>query len=265
MILTNGRGRLFDGTRWQSIEPELDASAGAHLEVFFGRDNEPRLMGYTALESGAGYQKRYLRHRRGAWQPALDEIGPLGGAKGALYGVLGHDDPEVVCLTGLSCIVKRVSGWKTVSAHPAPARVLLGGGSAWALHRDRIERLDESDQKQIRWVELTPERAWDEPSGLWDEPGGAPWVLEEKNDVLYQLIDGQWRKTRSEVRGPKALAGPSRDDLWLVGTGGAAHFDGRAWSSVPEVLGPLAFVVVAKNEIWLAGASGVFRGAPAGT
>ncbi|HET7543690.1 MAG TPA: hypothetical protein VFK05_27645, partial [Polyangiaceae bacterium] len=47
------------------------------LGIFFGRDNEPRIMGRRRGE--AGERAVYLRHLPGGWRDGREEIGKLGG------------------------------------------------------------------------------------------------------------------------------------------------------------------------------------------
>src|SRR5450432_2145811 len=82
------------------------------VRIFFGRDNEPRIMG--SRRSAAGEAAIYWRHTSGAWRDGREEIGQLGGStRGGLWGVLGSLDPELVCRVNVVCIIKRTSGWTT--------------------------------------------------------------------------------------------------------------------------------------------------------
>ncbi len=90
------------------------------LGIYFGRDNEPRIMGQR--QTSAGEAAIYFRHLPNGWRDGREEIGQLGGTtRGALWGVLGGADPELVCRTGAVCIIKRQSGWTTVPRGPQPA------------------------------------------------------------------------------------------------------------------------------------------------
>jgi hypothetical protein len=171
--------------------------------------------------------------------------------------VLGHDDPEVVCRPALFCLVKRITGWRRAPAHAAPLRIVLGGGTAFALHPDRIERLEGES-----WLPLAPARAFEDPVAIFVDAGGAPWVVEGTRDGVTRLRDGRWETLETPVRAPKAIAGTAPDDVWLAGASGAAHFDGRHWLVVPGVAGPLSLVAVSPPNVWLAGEAGVFRGSP---
>ena len=257
-LLAAGEALIGDGRApfVRAPVPETRDSALA-VEIFFGRDDQPRLMGMRHGASGKS-EPYYRRYKGGRFQPEPSELGPLAGGGGALYGVLGHADPEVVCKPGASCLVKRTTGWGHAPAHAEPVRVVLGGGTAWALHRDRIERL-EGEQ----WVPLVPVRAFEEPLSLFVDGDGAPWIVEGRRDGVTRLAGGRWETLSTPVRAPRAIAGSGSSDVWLVGASGAAHFDGRAWAVVSDVIGPLSLVALAPPNVWLAGEAGAFRGTAA--
>jgi hypothetical protein len=256
-LLTAGEALLFDGATFRHLAAPETSDPALSVEIFFGRDDQPRLMGYRRSAGGSRASTPfYRRFKAGRFQPEPSELGPLGGADGALYGVLGHDDPEVVCRPSTFCLVKRMAGWGRASAHAEPVRIVLAGNTAWALHRDHIERLERD-----AWVKLVPERAWDAPTSLVVAADGAVWVVEA--NAVTHLVNGRWETTSSPVSGPRALWGRASNDLWLVGLGGAAHFDGKAWLVVDGVTGPLSFVAYSQPDLWLAGAAGVYRGSPA--
>jgi hypothetical protein len=256
-LLSNLRAKVYDGKTFRTIEPDLTPTPGLNVSIFFGRDNRPRLMGY-ADDGRGGLEQRYLRERGGRWQKAADELGALGTAKG-LYGVLGHDDPEVVCSPKRSCIVKRLTGWVSVPAHDAPLPIVLSGGTAWALARDRVLRLGETG-----WLELDPPRAFEQPSALFSAAPSASatrelWVLERGGAVLARRNGGVWSVSPAPVRNAKAIAGLSERDFWIVGDGGAAHFDGSTFRCASDAPGPLASVALADGAVWVGGAAGLFR------
>jgi hypothetical protein len=251
-LISGGVAQLFDGARWSSLEPPLGPNAAA-LAIFFGRDNEPRVLGFSEQTPGEPRQV-YLRCKQRRLQPAPDELGRLAARQGALYGVLGFEDPEVVCRAGQSCLVKRASGWANVPAHPQPVRTTLSAGTAFALHAERVEQLGPSG-----FVELEPRRAFRDPRAVWIEPGGVIWVVDAAGELLVRKVDGEWREQPSPLSSAQALWGSAANDVWLVGTGGAAHFDGQRWSCVREIPGPLEFVSASEHEVWLAGQSGAWR------
>ncbi|HEX6765829.1 MAG TPA: hypothetical protein VF103_10140 [Polyangiaceae bacterium] len=256
-VLTQGEVLIFDakGSRRVAVPETSDETIS--IEIFFGRDDQPRLMGYRRASDPSRAEPYYRRYKGDRFRPEPSELGPLAAPDGALYGVLGHADPEVVCRPGQFCLVKRTSGWGRAPAHSEPVRVFLSGGTAWALHRDRIEHLEHD-----AWVPLAPEHAWSEPVSLFVSPDGAPWVLEAKRDFLTHLVKDRWEATPSPIDGPRAIAGSAPNDIWLVGTGGAAHFDGSSWLRVPGVAGPLHLIGYSAPNLWLAGKAGVYRGTP---
>lgn len=256
-MLSGLRAKVYDGKTFRTIEPDLTSAPGLTVSIFFGRDNRPRLMGY-AEDGRGGLEQRYLRERAGRWQKAADELGALGTAKG-LYGVLGHDDPEVVCSPKRSCIVKRVTGWVSVPAHDAPLPIALSGGTAWALASDRVLRLAETG-----WLALEPPRVFDKPVALFSAlPSASPtrdlWVLDQSGASLARRMGGVWSVTPAPVRNAKAIAGRSEKDLWIVGDGGAAHFDGSSFRCAADAPGPLRAVSLADGAVWVGGESGLFR------
>jgi hypothetical protein len=257
-LLTAGEALLFDGAAFRRLAAPETTDPALSVEIFFGRDDQPRLMGYRRPDGGSrAFTPFYRRFKGGRFQPELGELGPLGGPDGALYGVLGHDDPEVVCRPSAFCLVKRTTGWGRANAHVEPVRVLLAGGTAWALHRDRIERLERDT-----WVSLAPERAWELPTSVFVDQDGSPWIVEAKRGVVTRLVNGRWETQSTPVSGARAIWGRASNDVWLVGVGGAAHFDGQAWFVAPGVAGPLSFVAYSRPNLWLAGEAGVYRGSP---
>jgi hypothetical protein len=243
---------LFEGTTAREL-PAPKLPAGAAVEIFFGRDNQPRLMGF-APGDGSGEIPVYLRFRHGVFRPEPSELGPLGAARGALYGVLGFADPEVVCRPRELCLVKRTTGWGRVAAHDAPARIVLSAGSVFALHAAHIERLGERG-----WSRLEPVRAFEQPLAAWLAPNGELWVVDRSAGGLFRLKSGQWEALASPVAEPRAIFGRSERSVFVVGRSGAAEFDGSRFGCVQGVDGPLQLALAVGNEVWLAGESGVYR------
>jgi hypothetical protein len=257
-VLGGRRAAVFDGERWRDLPdvplpPNTIAAA-----LWFGRDNEPRVMGYSGPDSQnvAPLRPIYLRYKQGRWAPEPGELGRLGAPVGALYGVLGFQDPEVVCRPTSVCLIKRTSGWTSIPAHSAPVHVLLAGATAWALEEHRVQRLAPSG-----FVELEPARPWQNPRGLWADADNV-WVSEANPPRLYRLRAAAWSAFDVPIREPRALWGDASGGVWLAGDGGVAYFDGAAFRVVTELPGPLALIVPNGKELWLAGAAGVFRGVP---
>jgi hypothetical protein len=229
------------------------ASQTEGIQIYFGRDDQPRLMGFQGTDSV------YLRWRGGGWQRGAAEIGKLGaGTRAPLFGVLGYDDPEVVCKVGEQCIIKRLTGWTTVDAPKGRPEVVLASKRAWAFEGASILQLDK-DKEGFR--PLAEKTTFTRASGLWAASATDIWVSEASADALHRFDGKEWKREASPVAGPHALWATGPNDIWLAGDGGAAHFDGKSWSrvkgasdAVSEVTGRSA------DEVWLAGKSGVWRG-----
>ena len=251
---------LLDETGWKEKPlPKRHALVeGSRAHVYFGRDNRPRLMGTTAVSQDAsGSEAIYLRLERAGWRPKPSEIGRLGGApKAGLFGVLGHDDPEVVCKVGDICIIKRRSGWTMVPSGPGMPRVFMQDGAVWALYADHVAQISNKG-----WVRLQGEVPWNDPSGLWGIPDGPIWVSVASDDALYRYEAGAWNRVRSPVVKPQGLWGTSPSDVWVMGEDGAGHFDGTSWAKVEGPKGPLSVVTgTSPKDVWLGGASGLWHG-----
>jgi len=223
------------------------------VEIFFGRDFEPRLMG--TRHTSDGDHPVYLRHVNGVWRDGREEIGQLGGAnRGDLWGELGTVDPELVCRTNAVCIIKRNSGWVTAPAGSARQLVQLASGDVFGLAASGISSIDPKG-----WKTVIPAPAWQMPRAFWFSRDEA-WVASD--DGLWHFVTGTWSKSEAPIAGPRALWGLTSSSLWLVGQGGAARFDGAGWRRA-ALPGP--FVVVsgrAENDVWIGGDSGLFHLSP---
>lgn len=230
--------------------------AGSRARIFFGRDNRPRLMGTTSLDTNES-RAIYLRLVNAGWRKEPGEIGRLGGLPhGGLFGVLGHDDPEVVCKLGDVCIVKRVTGWTTLPSGPGMPRVFMHDGAVWAIHSNRVVRLGENG-----WMDVPGAVPWSEPNGFWGSENGALWVSVAKDDALYRYEAGAWTRVVSPMSGPEGLWGAAADDVWVAGKGGLGHYDGKEWRRVVGPEGPLEVVIGGEQgEVWVGGESGLWHG-----
>lgn len=227
-------------------------SSSEHVRIFFGRDNQPRLMGF------AGDAPVYLRWRGGAWQHAASEIGRLGGgAAEPLYGVLGHADPEVVCKRGDACIIKRLTGWKTIAPLPGTPRVTLASDTAWAFEGARVWRLEDDAFRRVGG-ETPPFASAD---ALWATGASDVWVAERAAGSVHHFDGERWTRHAAPVAGPRGLWGSGSADVWLAGDGGAAHWDGTRWSRVAGAPEGLAVATGSgASDVWLAGSAGVWHG-----
>ena len=251
---------LLDAGRWRAIALPASQRPGEgevdHVALFFGRDNRPRLMGARASASGET-RAVYLRWKNAGWQREPSEIGRLGGLPhAAMFGVLGHDDPEVACKVGDVCIVKRITGWTTVPAGPGMPLVVMNDGIAWALHEDHVARMESNG-----WIRLQPEAPWKAPSGLWGSANGPLWVSVPADNALYRFDGKAWSKHDSPVDQPLGLWGSGDSDVWVVGASGAGHYDGSDWVRVDGLQGPLATATGGgPHDVWLGGPSGLWHG-----
>ena len=250
-------GWLFEAGRWAEIPfpDNVRAKEGERddLRVFFGRDDRPRVMGTRS--SGGSSRGIYLRHR-GAWAHERGEIGKLADAA-VLFGILGHDDPEVVCKLGDTCVIKRLTGWTYVPPPPKPLLVELANGVAWGVGDRSLYRLGPKGFERIGG-----DAPFAQAASVWASGPESVWVSEPASDSLHRFESGRWTRHASPVKRPRGLWGRAADDVWLAGEGGAAHFDGKSWRRVAGVEGPLREVRARENEVWVAGESGVWRGSP---
>ena len=262
---------LSDKGKWHKIplpaqyQPPPDSERA--LEIYFGRDDRPRLIGYyrerpsDGRARDAGTMPVYLRYKAAGWHAEWSEIGRLGARRpGALYGVLGHDDPELVCKQDEACIIKRHSGWATIQAPPGVAIVRLCGQHAWAAFPGALARVEAN---RLNWV--SQQAPWRNASGLWGNPDGTAWVSEEDTNRIHRFDGQSWQQLRSPVAAPRHLWAPDVHNVWLVGEGGAAHYDGVRWRRVRGISGPLRRVEgTAAADVWLGGRSGLWHGTAIG-
>lgn len=230
------------------------ASEVDELGIFFGRDNEPRIMGTRRGDKGE--RAVYLRHLPNGWRDGREEIGTLGGpAAGGLWGVLGSADPELVCRAGVTCIIKRNSGWTTAPAGPVKRIVTLQDGLLWGLEATGISGIDAHG-----WALVIPAPGWAEPRAFWATRGEA-WV--STANELFHYRDGKWAAVASPVGVAASFWGSRRDSVWVVGSAGAAHFDGQRFEPI-AMSGPLTVVRGRSDaELWFGGEAGLFRAEPA--
>ncbi|HEY4104873.1 MAG TPA: hypothetical protein VGM44_13330, partial [Polyangiaceae bacterium] len=222
-----------------SLRPKADQRD--ECRIFFGRDNEPRIMG-TRYTNDAE-QPIYFRHTSSGWRDGREELGQLASAsRGGLWGVLGADDPELVCRAGSVCIIKRASGWTTAPAGATRRSVVLQAGTLWGLDDSGLANIDAHG-----WTLAIPGPAWTRPTAFWATKEQA-WVAASQK--LFHYRAGSWSELSAPIAGPRAFWGVSSDSVWLVGAGGAAHFDGKSWHLL-SLSGPLEVVAGrAKGELW---------------
>jgi hypothetical protein len=248
-----------DGWKAMPIPAALTAAAGERdrARIYFGRDNQPRIMG-TRL-GAAGPRQLYLRFRHGAWKAWPRELASFAGKPhAALYGVLGWDDPEVLCKVGAFCLIKQRRGWSEVPLPlPAPAvavRVDLGADGAYALLEHKLLRLRDKSWQPVGGVGNWKGR----PAAAWIR-GDDAWVSVPGDNALHRLAGAGWQRHPSPVRAPRGLWSHAAGRLWVVGEDGAAYFDSKRWHRIAGLGGPLTDVVGHQDRIWFAGDSGVWQ------
>ena len=224
--------------------------------IFFGRDNEPRVMG--TRRSGSAEMPIYWRHLPNGWRDGREEIGQLGGpVPSGLWGVLGSADPELVCRVGAQCIIKRTSGWTSAPAGSVVRSVTLQERVLWGLDPSGIAGIDAHG-----WALAipAPNPAWPTPRAFWATRGEA-WVSAEER--LFHYSEGTWRVVTSPVGEAWSFWGARAGSIWVAGSRGAAHFDGHEFRLL-KVSGPLRVVQGRSDaEVWLGGDAGLFRVGPA--
>jgi hypothetical protein len=228
--------------------------ATPNTEIYFGRDNQPRLMGFE--RTAAGEEGVYNRFRKNAWERGADEIARLADVPGPFFGVLGWADPEVVCKRGDQCIIKRKTGWKFLPALANLPRVALCEGQAWAFEQNQLWSLEKDG-----WRAVAGAPAFGRITGVWGKSTADVWVADAGRKVLHHFAGSSWTEQPSPVEGPRAVWAPSPNEVWLAGDGGAARYDGKEWSLASDA--PKGGLVVTSRdarEVWLAGSTGVWRG-----
>lgn len=243
------------GDSWSKMPaPQHDTSG---VRIHFGRDDQPRLMG--SAPGASGPQSVYLRWKDGGWRLAKYELGRIAiGPDAPLFGVLGHDDPEVVCKQGSGCLVKRLTGWTDVDGLPGTPFVDLCGTLTWAYQDRQIWRLASKG-----WSQHASEPTFERADGLWSISESDVWVAERAKNAIHHFDGKRWTRQAAPIAGPRALWAASATDLWLVGDGGAAHHDGETWRRVSGPSPRLSLVVGLRDgEVWVGGDSGLWQGKP---
>ena len=241
----------------------------AGVRVYLGRDHLPRLMGIERRPTASGSDERfaiYRRFRKGTWIPAPKELGSLAEPDaGALEGILGDDDPEIVVKVGKQCLVKRRTGWTPLPPLAGPAAYAIAGGEGFAYCRGQLYRFGK------KAVEPVGTRgAFDDaraltagsPQALWalsSEPSGPP--------ELFAFDGSSWRFEACPVTHPHAIAANSSQSLWVGGNEELCHWNGTAWRHVDAraadgrpLLHVVDFATRGDGEVWIAAASGLWRG-----
>lgn len=252
---------ILEGGAWKRLPlPDAHAAPIAKLVggIYFGRDDRPRLMGTV---NDGGLRMVYLRFKGGKWRPEPKEIGRLGKAPAAeLFGVLGWDDPEVVCKTGDVCLIKSRKGWQEVEPTiVASAVVRAFGGKGYAATEKGLFRAEKKG-----FARVGPAAPWKSaPAGFWVDADGTIAVTEPAANAIHVLDAkaGAWTREESPLAGPQDVAGPASARI-VVGAGGMARFEGGAWHRVGDASWKLRFVLTSAEpagSVFVAGESGVIR------
>ena len=247
---------MYDRKRWRelSFPAKLLASKGGvdHLQIYFGRDDRPRAMGYRQRNDG----QRQLYYRwKGNWRSKAGEIGRLdGGKSAALFGILGHDDPEVVCKLGDICIIKRLSGWTMVPVPKAIHRVTIAGGVAYAVGPRSALFMKKKDK---RWRPLGNGATWDVPTAVSATADGRVFVCSKEH--LHRLDGGVWAKEDLPLKSCRALWLGPRESLWIVSKDGLARREASGWKRLKSPCSAIHHAVAVGESVWLSCRSGLWH------
>ena len=247
---------MRDAGAWRELPlPEKLRPSGAQIDrltIYFGRDDRPRLMGYR--DEGGKLSQRYYRWK-GNWRGKPGEIGRLDAdPPAALYGILGHDDPEVVCKSGDTCIIKRLTGWTMVPVLSTIALVEIAAESAFAINGQQLLRIDKKDKAFKVVSDKTP---WKAPTALWPLADGSVWVADGR--ALHHFSGSAWRSDPAPLE-VRTIWAAKQGDVWAGGEG-LLHHDGKSWRRVAG--GPsktIHDIQGFKGELWVVADDGVWVG-----
>ncbi len=251
---------MMDESGWHELSLPADIKIGSPnspVAIFFGRDDKPRIMG-AQRSVGGSWEAVYDRWHQGRWERDKREIGRLAGAPAAgLYGVLGDEDPEVVCKDGDVCIIKRRTGWKTIPAQKGLLRVWVIAGTAYLLGDGGMNRLEGDGWAELPWSF----EGRGKESGFWVDQGQGVWVTAASQNAIYRGQGGRFVRMDAPVAAPSMIWGGSAGDVWVAGSDGVGHFDGTSWKRVKGLAGSFTQVRGrGTTELWAGGAAGLWRG-----
>lgn len=245
---------IFDGKKWREakVPSHLKTWSGspAGVRIFYGRDNQPRIMGwYLEGEASVGV---YLRHKVTGWQRDPGEQGRLGNSRGALYGVLGEADPEVLCRPSDVCLIKRVSGWSQTPADDAPAWVQMSGGQVLKASAQGVSRLVGDTWQQLAGD--LPGLPVTSLSASSSEVMGAA-----AGGKAFRLVDGKWLAISTPHEQVRTLNFSAEGELWVGGSAGLCRQEGDAWSCAAEELGDVVQIEHDGQVLFVASSRGLYR------
>lgn len=244
---------IFAGDAWveRPLPPlpqeEIDAA------IFFGRDDQPRLLGVRRDAQGNA-SPLYLRHKRVGWRPEPSELGALAGVDAPLYGILGHNDPEIVCAVGAFCLVKRLSGWKRIDAREAPERFFFTSQGAYVARDSTLLLLDDAS-----WTPVAP--VTEPVVGVCHDGPERLWVL-TPNKLLHRTGTDPPEVLSVPVGMATALA-CAPGQLWITGSDGVALRVGDEWLHLEGVPGAVTTLAIGHDAVLLGGERGLYAARPA--
>lgn len=230
--------------------PEALRGAQVSVGVFFGRDYRVRIAG--TARTAQGDEVRYYRSLPGGLRPALDELGPLGkaGAPG-LVALLGTTDPEIVCRPGLSCLLKRISGWAKASAPAGLERVGLSLGTGWGIAGTTLYRLEKA------WLPVAAPGPWHHADDAFVRDQRA-CVVERDGSRLHHFDGVAWHSAAAPVAGPRSVWGGA-ESLWIGGDGGVAVLEAGAFRQLEGIAHVAQVLGRSDDDVWLCTSDGVYR------
>ncbi len=250
---------IFDGIKWREVPVpghlrNWDPSH-AEVRIFYGRDNQPRLMGWIQGSDGGELGGVYLRHKVAGWQREPAELGRLGNSRGALYGILGEADPEVVCRPGEICLIKRVSGWGQTPADATPAWIQMAGHRVFKVTDSQVSLLVKDS-----WETLMGELPSGKVTSVWGDGKQALYLV--AGGVLFRKEGSKWASVATPFEASHALAAQNEAEIWVGGVTGLCRFapsKDASWHCANEKLGTVVQVEVTAEAVFAAGDKGLYR------
>lgn len=253
---------IFEGHKWREVPVPAHLrnwdARNTSVRIFYGRDNQPRLMGWTDVSGSTEPGGVYLRHKATGWQREPAELGRLGHSRGALYGILGEADPEVVCRPGDICLIKRVSGWGQTPADAEPAWVQMAGTHVFKVTDSQVSQLVKDS-----WETVIAELPSGEVTNVWGDGEGALFLI--AGGQLFRKDDEKWSQLATPLDSCRAIAAQPNGKIWVGGTNGVCRLEGAevdarpVWSCAQQKLGAVVQIEVTSDAVFMASDQGLFR------
>jgi hypothetical protein len=249
---------LFDKGGWRARPLPKPRTEGlvAEATIYYGRDNQPRLLG--AWKSGQVVSPLYLRHKVAGFVPEPSEIASLATAAGELYGVLGYEDPEVVCATDAVCLVKTVRGWKRMAAGPEPEEMFMTSQGVHVARGPQLFVLEDVSFRPVADLNVDGQPlsditdvCYESSQRIWLAAGGAVYLKDAAMGSVFA-------PEVAVPTGARALVCEGAGSVWVAGASGAAHFDGANWSAVPGELNDLEAAAKGHDAVLVGGKTGLY-------